>query len=168
MSLLIADRTGPDQTSPVVKRGPAPAASGLTDVRGTRASDHLDLIRGLSALAVLYSHARVLLLRSAESGAALGLPAKVLYFLSHFGHTAVMVFFVMSGFFISASILREVRTGRWSWKNYLTSRATRLYLVLIPGLLLTALWDHASLAVVADKVPNADTAVVIVDMATVR
>jgi hypothetical protein len=35
-------------------------------LRGSCASDHLDLMRGLAAVAVVYSHARVLLLASLD------------------------------------------------------------------------------------------------------
>ena len=66
---------------------------------------------------------------------------KILYFLTGFGHQAVMVFFVLSGLLISSSILRSLSIGRWSWSGYAISRATRLYVVLIPGLLFGVLWD---------------------------
>ena len=62
------------------------------DLRGTRASDHLDFIRGLAALAVVYSHARVLLIESVSSRT--GPIVRLLYLLSGYGHSAVMVFFV--------------------------------------------------------------------------
>jgi peptidoglycan/LPS O-acetylase OafA/YrhL len=66
---------------------------------------------------------------------------KALYFLTGFGHQAVMVFFVLSGFLISSSILKTLGTGTWFWRGYAISRATRLYVVLIPGLLFGLLWD---------------------------
>jgi peptidoglycan/LPS O-acetylase OafA/YrhL len=68
------------------------------------------------------------------------------YGLTAFGHDAVMVFFVLSGYFISASILRDQQAERWSCVRYLLSRLTRLYLVLLPGLLLTLCWDRLGLA----------------------
>jgi peptidoglycan/LPS O-acetylase OafA/YrhL len=63
------------------------------------------------------------------------------YSLSSFGHDAVMVFFVLSGYFISASVCRDQAAGRWSWKRYLVNRFARLYIVLLPALLLTVFWD---------------------------
>ena len=65
-----------------------------------------------------------------------------LYFFTGFGHQAVMVFFVLSGFLISSTILRSHILGAWSWREYAVNRATRLYVVLIPGLLLGFLWDR--------------------------
>src|SRR5665213_1691726 len=35
-------------------------------------------------------------------------------------------------------------SGRWSWKSYLLKRGTRLYVVLVPALILTAFWDTAA------------------------
>jgi len=67
------------------------------------------------------------------------------YALTAFGHDAVMVFFVVSGFLVGSAAIRDCRSGRWSWINYLTARGVRLYVVLIPGLLLTMFWDRLGL-----------------------
>ena len=73
----------------------------------------------------------------ANHGRFLGL----VYFLTGFGHQAVMVFFILSGFLISSSVFKMLATENWSWTEYAISRAARLYVVLIPGLLLGLLWD---------------------------
>jgi len=52
------------------------------------------------------------------------------------GYQFVMVFFVLSGLLISSSVLRAVKDGRWSWKIYLVNRLTRLWVVLLPALVL--------------------------------
>jgi peptidoglycan/LPS O-acetylase OafA/YrhL len=52
-----------------------------------------------------------------------------------------MVFFVLSGFLISSSIVRKMERGTWTWSDYALDRSTRLYLVLIPGLILGGMWD---------------------------
>jgi len=57
------------------------------------------------------------------------------------GHQAVVLFFVLSGYLISGSVFRTLDRGTWSWKSYLTHRLVRLWIVLIPGLLLCLLWD---------------------------
>jgi peptidoglycan/LPS O-acetylase OafA/YrhL len=62
-----------------------------------------------------------------------------------FGHDAVMVFFVLSGFLVSGSVIRDCRLQRFSWRAYAANRLTRLYVVLIPGLLLTIVWDRLGL-----------------------
>jgi peptidoglycan/LPS O-acetylase OafA/YrhL len=58
------------------------------------------------------------------------------------GYQFVMVFFVLSGYFIANSVLSSVNNDKWSWKIYLVNRITRLWIVLIPALLLTAFWAY--------------------------
>jgi peptidoglycan/LPS O-acetylase OafA/YrhL len=69
-------------------------------------------------------------------------PLEALYFFAGFGHQAVIVFFVLSGFLISSTIIRSHVLGKWSWRDYAVNRATRLYVVLVPGLLLGFFWDR--------------------------
>jgi len=61
------------------------------------------------------------------------------------GHQAVIIFFVLSGYFISNSVINSIRKQTWSWKVYLMNRFTRLYIVLIPALLLGAIWDQTGI-----------------------
>lgn len=135
----------------------------LTNIRGTVASDHLDLARGLAAIAVLWSHARVLLFASLDRLEDPSPVLRVLYFLSAFGHQAVIVFFVLSGYFIGASVIRSAAQSRFDWSDYLVARGTRLYLVLVPGLLLTLALDAASGYYVSDDVAvSGDTGAAII------
>jgi peptidoglycan/LPS O-acetylase OafA/YrhL len=60
---------------------------------------------------------------------------------THLGHQAVIVFFVLSGYFVGGGALRAVRSRQWSTQSYLLRRLTRLWVVLIPALLLGALFD---------------------------
>lgn len=110
-------------------------------IYGKRSSDDLDLIRGLSAVAVLVYHIRYRFFFDYSDIITPDFFTFSFYALTSFGHDAVIVFFVLSGFFISASVLRDQAAERWSWKRYAINRLTRLYLVLLPGLLLTILWD---------------------------
>lgn len=69
----------------------------------------------------------------------------VIVFLYHFGlnvpgYQSVMVFFVLSGYFISLSVLKDVQQGTWNWIDYLIKRLVRLLVVLIPALVLTYVW----------------------------
>jgi peptidoglycan/LPS O-acetylase OafA/YrhL len=106
---------------------------------GSLSSVHLDLVRGLAAVAVFAGHLRGIFLVDFQQIKQPGLFLKLLYLVTGFGHQAVMIFFVLSGFFITSSISRS--WSRWSWSCYLTDRLVRLYLVLLPGLFLTVLWD---------------------------
>jgi peptidoglycan/LPS O-acetylase OafA/YrhL len=111
-----------------------------------RASAHLDMARGLAALAVLIFHVRYRFFLDFGDLTAPDTLAVGWYFVSAFGHDAVMVFFVLSGFLIGSSVWRAHRAGRWNVGEYAVNRAVRLSVVLIPGLLLTLFWDRAGLA----------------------
>ncbi len=104
-------------------------------------SAHLDVIRSVAAWAVMWGHLRALFFVDYQELSPRSPLLKAVYFVTGFGHEAVMVFFVLSGFLISSSILRSQASGTWSWAGYTISRCTRLYVVLIPGLLFGALWD---------------------------
>jgi peptidoglycan/LPS O-acetylase OafA/YrhL len=57
-----------------------------------------------------------------------------------------VIFFVLSGYLISGSVFRSFGRDRWSWIEYLTHRLVRLWVVLVPGLLLCLLWDSFGIA----------------------
>jgi peptidoglycan/LPS O-acetylase OafA/YrhL len=63
------------------------------------------------------------------------------YVLAGAGHQAVIVFFVLSGYFISGSVFQAIERKRWLWKDYLLRRLLRLWVVLLPALLVCVLWD---------------------------
>jgi peptidoglycan/LPS O-acetylase OafA/YrhL len=118
----------------------------LAAPRGSQASDDLDMIRGVAALGVFLGHARNLFLVDYAAVNHQTLPVQCLYFLTGLGYQWVMVFFVLSGFFISSSVIGAMRQSSWAWSKYLSSRCTRLYVVLIPTLLLTLFWDQLGVA----------------------
>ena len=111
-------------------------------LRGSASSDHLDMVRGLAALAVMLGHLRFLFFVDLSEVANSNPIVKLLYFLSGFGHFAVMAFFVLSGFLVGGSVLRGRMDGDFSWSLYATNRLTRLWIVLIPALLIGAILDH--------------------------
>jgi peptidoglycan/LPS O-acetylase OafA/YrhL len=137
----------------------AAALVGERDV--TSGSVHLDALRGLAALLVFSGHTRALYFTSAVSDrpvvtrAEAGKPTEntksqaatvVEGSGADFGEIrlaseAVILFFVLSGYLVGGSVLRLMRTARWSWRVYLTKRITRLYVVLIPALILGAALD---------------------------
>ncbi|HJT32246.1 MAG TPA: acyltransferase [Pirellulales bacterium] len=127
----------------------------LYDVRGSQASNHLDMLRGIAAIAVLVCHAKILFFGTVADDAQATVFRRGLDMLGRYGHSAVIVFFVLSGFFISGSIIRDVAERRWSWRKYLVNRASRLYVVLVPGLLLTLAWDQAGMAFLGQSPPPA-------------
>lgn len=107
-----------------------------------RASAHLDMVRGIAAVAVMAGHLRTLFYVGYSQVVRKSVLAGAGYFLTSLGHQAVLVFFVLSGFFISRSVLGSFHETRWSWTIYLVNRLTRLLSVLVPGLLLCVFWDQ--------------------------
>jgi peptidoglycan/LPS O-acetylase OafA/YrhL len=112
-----------------------------------RTSAHLDLIRGLSAVAVLLYHVRGLFFVDFPFLVRKSLFAKALYAITGYGHQAVIVFFVLSGYFIGTSVMESVGKMQWSWRSYLVSRLTRLQLVLFPALVLGGIWDRIGMRI---------------------
>ncbi len=102
---------------------------------------HLDFLRGLAALMVCTSHLRAFLLVNYAQVEDPGFGIRALYFSTGLGHQAVMIFFVLSGFFVGGSVLNAYKAGKWSWFQYANRRLSRLWVVLLPTLLLTLLWD---------------------------
>src|SRR5277367_2539751 len=116
------------------------------------ASAHLDLIRGLAAWAVMWGHLRALFFVDYLQLESPSLLLKAVYFLT--------------GFLISSAIFSRHASGTWSWRDYAIDRASRLYVVLIPGLLFGLLWDKlgssifASTGVYSNPIVNFGSAIV--------
>ncbi|QCR22596.1 acyltransferase [Pontibacter sp. SGAir0037] len=100
----------------------------------------LDLIRGIAALQVCIGHIRSLFFQD-YADVDKSVFTKAFYFLTGFGHQAVVIFFVLSGFFIIRSIYTAYENSKWSLKNYLIDRLSRLWIVLIPALFITLVLD---------------------------
>lgn len=109
------------------------------------ASAHLDTIRSIAALAVLLMHARHLFLIDWLQVQHKNILLRLVYATSGFGHQAVIVFFVLSGFLIGPSVLRSIHTQRWSSSRYFLRRFFRLEVVLFPALLLCLVWDFGGI-----------------------
>lgn len=119
----------------------------IPSIRNYRWSTHLDLLRGLASLLVFLGHMRLLLFIEYSEISNPNFLVKRLNSLTVLGHQSVMIFFVLSGFFISATVIRRIQQKQWSWVNYLVDRLTRLYIVLIPALLLSSFWDSLGIKI---------------------
>ncbi|MDA7675837.1 acyltransferase [Akkermansiaceae bacterium] len=102
----------------------------------------LDLLRGLSALLVMLGYLRALTFLSFGELTSPNLLIKIFYFSTGLGHQAVMVFFVLSGYFVGGSVMSGLRDESFSWRRYSLARLSRLWVVLIPALFLTLIFDH--------------------------
>lgn len=124
----------------------APKAQGHAVTREARfsqltASVLLDAVRGAAAILVLLEHWRSAFFVDLGEVHAHRMLLKPLYILSGAGRQAVIVFFVLSGYLIGGTVIRSIRQNEWSWAQYSMHRLTRLWVVLLPALLLGGLWD---------------------------
>ena len=137
-----------------------PLPSNLRAAHGTVSSVHLNAARGAAALVVLLGHTRSLFFSSLSafpgainhlSTAPQSVPDStgVLPGPITMGNEAVIIFFVLSGYLVGGSAIRDLKNGTWSWKRYLTQRLTRLWVVLLPALLLGIALDHSGLRMFA-------------------
>lgn len=104
----------------------------------------LDLFRGLSALAVCAGHLRAAIFSDFSQQADGGVIANIFYFATGLGHQSVVVFFVLSGFFVGGSVLN--RSHDFKFSEYALARLSRLWMVLIPALVATFLIDRLTYA----------------------
>lgn len=72
------------------------------------------------------------------------------YLATSFGHGAVLIFFVLSGYFVGGSVIKSARSGRFDPTRYAVSRLVRLWIVMLPALVLTAVADRVGRAIAAD------------------
>ena len=98
----------------------------------------LNWIRGACAILVVLGHARVF-------GWGQGLPSdmwsngisRIILSPSSLGMESVSVFFVISGYLVGGQTYNQITDGSFLWRRFLVDRMTRLYIVLIPGMLFT-------------------------------
>lgn len=99
----------------------------------------LDTARWISAATVAFTHITGIVLRPPQGYAG--------HVYTNLGHCAVVIFFVLSGYLVGGGVLarrNDVQLGR-----YAVARFSRIYIVLIPALLLTAGLD--GLAFLTDR-----------------
>lgn len=140
-------------TSPLTVTSAPAADDRTTPQAGTSApaprpprTDHraLNAMRTIAATLVVLTHVRALFFADPQwESAAIG--DRVLYVLTAMGPAAVLVFFVLSGYWVGGSVLASFRRGSFRWSTYGSARLTRLWIVLIPAIALTALLDNLGL-----------------------
>ncbi len=110
-------------------------------------SVHMDACRAIAAFLVFAGHARLLFFgeHGGRGAAATAVGSEAGAHGNGLGHQAVIVFFVLSGYLVGGSAWRAIRERRWSWHSYLLQRLTRLWIVLIPALLIGGALDHIGL-----------------------
>jgi peptidoglycan/LPS O-acetylase OafA/YrhL len=93
--------------------------------------------RWVAAFAVLIAHAGSLFISQSDiMTAPHGPGAYVWWFLTGFPHQAVIIFFVISGFLVGGNVIEKSRSTEPFLAKYFADRTVRIYLVLIPVILL--------------------------------
>lgn len=93
----------------------------------------MDVLRAVLATVVAFAHGWGLIVADHSPGDPLvSYPA---FFLAGFAHPAVILFFVLSGFWIAKSV-ESLDARGWSWRDFLTDRWSRLGIVVVPALAL--------------------------------
>ena len=98
----------------------------------------LDFLRASAAFLVVVGHARHLLFASIATVDKPGLLLKIFWLATVLKHEAVIVFFVLSGFLVGGSVLNAMGRKSFDLKNYLIARFSRIYIVYVPALIVTA------------------------------
>jgi peptidoglycan/LPS O-acetylase OafA/YrhL len=129
----------------------ATTRAGEGQVPDARRSNALDALRGIAAFLVLAGHTRSYVFQSyhvdlAAAGAPISLTAKAFYLVTALGTRPVMLFFALSGFLVGGKALGDIFAQQFDWSRYLLRRLTRLWIVVVPALILTLSLDHIGLS----------------------
>jgi peptidoglycan/LPS O-acetylase OafA/YrhL len=100
----------------------------------------INAIRFLAALAVLLGHIRVTMFADYSEVEHDGVTA-LAYALTSLGPQAVLVFFALSGFWVGGAVIARTQRHDFTARDYAISRLSRLWLVLVPALLVTVVVD---------------------------
>lgn len=114
----------------------------------TELSWMLDYIRALAAFLVVIGHSYDVVFSNSLADKSL---AEYSFFaINGAGHTAVVMFFVMSGFLIGKKSIECILLKNKSIYEYSIDRATRLLIVLVPALCLGGLIDYALITTIPE------------------
>ncbi|MGR5177886.1 acyltransferase family protein [Vibrio mediterranei] len=105
-----------------------------------------DYLRGLSAIIVFLGHFRSIFMPSFHELSSVSVFTAMFYFITGFGHEAVIFFFFLSGYFIASVVERDFSLKKFIWRDYLVKRFLRFQVILLPALLLTYILDTIALS----------------------
>lgn len=112
-----------------------------------RVNFSLNAVRTIAAFLVVISHLRALFFVDFSDSESKSLIVQGIYLAGSLGHPAVIVFFVLSGYWVGGAAIRSISAGSFTWSKYGVARLTRLWLVLIPAIVLTHILDRFGSAV---------------------
>jgi len=103
-------------------------------------SNFLNFIRWFAAFLVLINHLRSIMFVEYSNLLNTNIYIKIFYFITGFGHEAVIIFFILSGYLVGSEFIESKKTKE-DLKKYFLKRFTRIYVVLIPALIVTFILD---------------------------
>lgn len=112
----------------------------------------LDFLRALSSLIVAWGHSRFLMLVPSAEVVNITKLDYAIYFFAGLGPQAVIVFFVLSGFFITRSVENRLAKNIFILNDYFRDRYFRLSVVAIPAVFLTLILDKISIVYLSNDV----------------
>lgn len=101
-------------------------------------SGFIDFSRWAAAFCVVFGHAGALLISYEHIDS---FAMRVFAFATSLGHDAVIVFFVISGFLVGGVTLERWLNRGAQFSDYIISRFSRIYIVLIPALAMGYMLD---------------------------
>jgi peptidoglycan/LPS O-acetylase OafA/YrhL len=116
----------------------------MSDLRavatGRQSYGLIDLLRWGSACLVAVGHARNLLFVDYGAVAHPNPLLMVFYALTGLGHEAVVAFFVISGYLVGGGLIMRGESPA-VFRDYFIHRFSRIYIVLVPALAITLMFD---------------------------
>jgi peptidoglycan/LPS O-acetylase OafA/YrhL len=106
----------------------------------------LDTVRWILAGLVALGHAIGLVVAPHADASTAN---AVLRYFNGLSGGCVIVFFVLSGYLVGGGVL--LRRDRFSWRDYTVARFSRIYVVMIPAILLVITLDHLADALAPDS-----------------
>jgi peptidoglycan/LPS O-acetylase OafA/YrhL len=120
-------------------------------------SNLLNFIRWVSALLVVIGHLRSFLFVKYSKVLHHTIFTKFFYFITGFGHQAVIAFFVLSGFLVGGGLISKYRKkvlNNYELNKYFIKRFVRIYIVLIPALIIGYILDKIGVNLFKDLYNN--------------
>jgi peptidoglycan/LPS O-acetylase OafA/YrhL len=117
-------------------------------------SQLIEAARWMGALAVLTLHVNNMFVNQADIMSASHAPPAYLWWFfagTEMGHQAVVGFFVLSGWLVGGGALARIAAGQSFLREYFVHRVARIYVVLIPTLILTLALDSLGRVFFADS-----------------
>lgn len=94
-------------------------------------------MRFLAAAIVALGHSRELVFVKYAALSSHSIMTTIFFVITKMGNESVLIFFVLSGFLVGGKALQRIGDGTFKIQDYAIDRLTRIYIPLIPAIILT-------------------------------